>query len=357
MAAPDATTPGKPTCKPAKLDFCHSTGRDCVVTSSGANQCRRRACKDSGDCGSFARYCANGYCRQACVSDAHCKDFKNAPYCVGGICRATMCMKDSDCTNKTGQGLGRVCVNLNNNTSACRECKDHTDCTNSPKGSVCNAPTGACVQCTRKSHCAALAGVGTASRGLVCGPNFKCVQRAAYINGSCTGDADCGRVPFGPKQFCLSGKCLECSAVANVSCGTGVNGVQGTCVEGVCVECAAESDCPKRFLSPGGFCNTITNKCVQCAGDDSQCLGTLLPGQATPVCCADGSCGMCKTDAECVGKTGLELVGPYCVRNMCKPAGKGCQDDADCAYTGGCAAEPCKPVCSNGVCSLVKTPP
>lgn len=323
----------------------------------------------------------------ACGTDEE----QNADACDGVVCLAGQDCIDGTCVDREVPD-----PNL---------CRSNVDCQYAPGGKLCDAGSGACVQCLRDSHCAAGrrcdAGVCT---GSVCTTDADCAAPTSHCNAAgdacvaCVEDDDCGsgeRCDAGScapapiecsddegcaaadplRPFCVvegdRGLCVACRDTAD--CGEGTECVGGSCVttactgdgdcsaipgkahcstEGWCVACVTDEHCPEGGTCDAGSC-VVPTTCAR----DADCAGN----PAGTICDeASGDCVVCAGDADCAlgqrcaDRTACEPIG--CTDSFDCPAGAHC-DDGSCVATGsctsdeGCALDPRAPHCNaGGVC-------
>jgi hypothetical protein len=254
-----------------------------------------------GTCSMSAHCAAGKHCGPqatcvACVKDDHCTT-GNALFCVGFECKA--------------------CNAAMNPNAACMA--------KSPARPLCDAMTGACVECQKATDCPVAKPV--------CGPGGTCLACNAPMAPACTtrdaakphcdmGTGKCEECVAAAqcpetKPVCGAGVCLACNAPMAPVCSTR-NPAKPNCdaATGKCEECVTSADC-KEAGKP--ICGP-TKTCVPC-GRDAECAAK--PGFANPGVCLLHLGGRCATEAEtifvedkagCVsaGATGGSAAAPYC---------------------------------------------
>ena len=141
-------------------------------------------------------------------------------------------------------------------TGACVECTAHTDCAALAATPVCDAPNHACVACNADADCAALSAPE-------CDP-------AAHTCGPCTASTACDGRPG--TTVCGGGACVECTGANRNACGANVCDVSAHACSaipegatGLCQTCVSDAQCragqlcvPMTFDTParpvGNYC-------------------------------------------------------------------------------------------------------
>lgn len=204
--------------------------------------------------------CANGFfpdpslgCVQ-CTSDAGCDGAH--PFCVAGAC--VECGVSSDC------GAGESCFPENHECEP--SCASSDDCS-SGDASLCDVPSGACVECVDSTQC---------QQG-VCNPTFG-------ICAECLGSEDCAA----GEPYCQvdEGRCREC--LADVHCAPGDICSGHHCAPATC---ASDADCAEDEPR----CDVPSGSCRECLSD-ADCAGG-----SDPRCGRSGECVRCLTDDDCGG--------------------------------------------------------
>ncbi len=180
-------------------------------------------------------------------------------------------------------------------------------------------------------------GNGTGSDGTVIIPD-KPVGWTKLCVGSCKAKADCPASAID----CVNGVCVACKSDGDCAPAT----FKGGCdtIKGRCRQCKVDADCVASGTKiQTGQCNA-DGMCMKCTAD-TDC--TSLPG-GLYAGCVQGSCGLCKIDADCPmgGPSGCDTATGTCSKcnadSECCPAGTAscplkcdqgkcaCQDDGQC---------------------------
>ena len=285
--------------------------------------------------------------------------------CVSGVCDTT----DSDCGYANGDG---TCTSMTA-TTVCRSgacstsgvcepmggCEVDADCAT---GNWCDESMHLCtpqvanggamptdtghMTPTLDGKCNAAAAVLVCTSG-VCDMND---NECGYANGdgpcmSADGPTDCRSTICGQAGVCVG--CMtssQCSG-STPACNT---------TSGECVQCTISATCP----SEQPVCNTGPSTCGPCNGDFGSTATLACGSMSEPFCFLTGTnmgqCGMCSTNADCVGHMGnvCDTTSGLCT--------SGCTTDAQCLSSQWCSAAAggqgmCEPKLANGV-SLPSTP-
>jgi hypothetical protein len=180
-------------------------------------------------------------------------------------------------------------------------CATAADCLD-PRLPLCVA--NRCAACSTGSECK--------GNTPICSASHTCVSCAAVDAGcpstapacevdsgrciECVSDSQCSYDP--DKPLCLAGACGGCVSGAKNACATRSASKPVCLPNGACVECATSADCQ---VAGKPICDTATNTCKACTGDDQCAAKSIGPG----VCLAAQG-GRCATDDETiyVGSTG-----------------------------------------------------
>jgi len=339
------------TCRPAggcNLDADCATGNWCQVS---AHACKPALANGSplptdaghtsptldGTCSAPAAtlVCQSAVCDAAdnqcgyANGDGPCTTANGGVVCRSGTCSANGlcqpadgCNVDADCaTGKWCNESVGACLPLLGNGVPIPSDPPHTGpalggtCTEAAATLVC--VSGVCD--THDDECGFASGVGpctTANAGSVC--------RSGHCGSS------------GAKK----GVCVNCAEDANCSGDTPIcNQTSGSCVE-----CTSSEQCS----GTRPICDLEHSACVKCNGDKGSTASNPCATDAAPLCTlsgsGQGSCGKCKTDANCAGHVG-NVCDP--VSGLCK---SGCSADKDCASSEWCNENDhaCTPKLGNG---------
>ena len=281
--------------------------------------------------------------------------------CAAGRFAADPTLKPfCDTTAGPNKGLCRAC-NGDNGSGAARECG-----TGTPACNTTGPLTGACTVCgpSNTSKCTGATPSCDTTTGTCAGCNG---DKGSGATRACTATA----APACNTAGALSGTCSECTASNKALCTgakafcnttsgacTGCDGDNGSgsayacpttaapaCVAGTCKACSATNKTACTGASP--VCNTTSNTCVACNGDNGAATSAVCPTTAAPFCKADGSCQKCTDGGN--GATGCTNgtpahVGPYCNATS-GSCGTNCMLDAQCTGqwcktdTGACNAK------------------
>jgi hypothetical protein len=110
------------------------------------------------------------------------------------------------------------------------------------------------------------------------------------------------------------------------------------CVNGTCVACKSDTNCDSSFK---GGCDTVKGRCRQCK-TDADCSNSGIKIQ-TGQCNADGMCMKCSADTDCTSLPGGLYSG--CLNGTCAL----CKIDADCPMSGPNGCDP-----MTGTCTMCK---
>ncbi len=161
----------------------------------------------------------------------------------------------------TGTGAGST------SSTTAAECQTNADCTNNPKGPVCDWQTGLCVAC-----------LPGAAPNQDCGVGAWCNPSNNTCEAGCTGDADCQA----PTSVCDvdSHTCKGC--LVDVDCEFGFVCVSGECTAG----CSPTQPCQLGFSCCNGSCFDLSSDENNCGGCNEVCDSVA---NATPLC-SSGQC-------------------------------------------------------------------
>ena len=200
-------------------------------------------------------------------------------------------------------------------TNQCGGCVADADC---PTSEVCDTATNTCDPCTATEQ-----GVCTGTTS-ACSATSKDAGTSAPVCVACNGN-------FG--NATASAPCLGASSPHCITTGAAA---------GTCGSCLTGTDCT---TAAAPACSTVSFSCVACNGDQGTSATAPCPESPAPYCQAAGTCGVCTTDADCVGST---HAGPRC-DVMIGACGNTCTTDAICgagqwcdnltSLTGVCQAE------------------
>ncbi len=222
---------------------------------------------------------------------------------VTAFCAFSTCTSSTECPAATPacSPTSRLCV----------QCVANTDCALNANGPLCDTTKDTCGTCTSSVTAAC---VGTTPICNTTGTNDVC----AACNGN-NGSAATLPCPTPGAPICVT---------------TGSS-------TGACVQCTDATTCSG--TTP--VCSTL-DACVACNGDNGTSATQACPSSAAPYCNGDGSCGVCTTDAQCVGH-----AGPFC-NTATGACGATCFTDAECGAGNWCdnLSGPgiCQPQTSNG---------
>ena len=330
----------------------------------------------TGACGSLCTVSADCAANQYCDGNRACQALKGAAAgcATGSECGSGICASDGKCGFPTDHGPctndiqcrgGGICVGDGANLHKCEACTAaHANaCSGStPVCGVANAcvacgvdygitgvacPStanplckgdGSCGACTKNADCA-----GAGHAGPICD------AQTGGCGNLCAVDSDCGAGQYcGANHACQSRKESGVACAVAVECASGVCDSDSQC--GLALDhgpCTSDGQCRAGTLciSDGpnaGKCEACSadhlqnctnttpvcnagNQCVACVVDFGL-TGATCPGATSPVCRADGSCGICATNADCGGDA---HGGSIC--NLTTGAcGNQCSNDADC---------------------------
>ncbi len=220
----------------------------------------------------------------ACQSASDCKTVERS-FCQAGVCVGCHVPQAGTCPTTRP-----VC---DASSGACVECVASAGCTR-PDAPICAA--GTCVGCTAHGGDASCTAKSVTTPR--CGPQGRCVE--------CNAAADCNQAG---KSFCTMGTCGGCQTAGPGAC----TGSTPACnpSTGACAECVADGDC-KQPNAP--FC--VANRCASCAMAPGRCA-TATP--ATPVCGAAGACVECLSSADCTGDPNRPICNT--AEQICRPCG------------------------------------
>jgi hypothetical protein len=269
--------------------------------------------------------------------------------CNGGCC------SNADCPLNTP-----VC----NGANQCIGCTADPDCTGRPM-TACKTSTGACVQCTQKSHC----GGTTSSCDTTTNQCVGCTNRNDCL-GTCQTCSNGSCVPV--KNADDPGKCAgtcdnagECKAKQGQKC-TDVTGgcISGsTCADGYCCNRACSGTCEACDVdSKQGTCTVISAgsqpRHGTCANTGAGVANTACAGSCQGK--SDGSCSYAPTSTAC-GSAGCNPSGQSQAAGTCNgtglcsmPAPISCKTGGTCS-AGGCSCPASLPNECGNACVDIKT--
>ena len=331
-------------CQLINGETCSGINDDCVETCVN-NNCvafvaNQGDCDDTLDCaideGIMVCNPGTNTClfqdSEGCDANSQCQNV-----CVQGTCLPLAglnqpCDETSDCVN----GTGLVCFNEICLIDDHNACSDNADCVNTCISLMC-APPGELLDvcdngppdaddCSAPLECSM--GQCLLPNSEPCNSNHECVN--VCIDGHCSmesvlfGPCDAENEDCSPPLQCFGGICLK---PTGIGCSGDNQECNETCIDNVC----------QNVQVIGGLCDAL---------DGNDCVGNVDCG--IDVQFGLGYCGGVGADCSINDDTLCNpvLQSDVCVFDQCGSVGSiddGCQEDADCANTIGCAT-------SSGLC-------
>ena len=280
----------------------------CATDGANANLCVE--CLDTSNCSGTKPACdtTTNKCVQCTPTDSFlCID--TTPVCDTTSETCVACNGDfgSNSTDPCPQSANPYC----SSTGACTKCTTNTDCTTGQhQGPFCNQTTGVC-----GNHCS---GDGDCQAGYWCDdltPGSE-VCEPKVPNGQAVPGGTCNTT-LGSRA-CVSGVCDTNDNLCGYANGHGpCDGTNGTTVcrsticvtsgpnNGLCEECATSTTC----ADTKPVCDSTTNTCTPCNGDQGTSATDSCPTTTEPFCASNGACGKCTSDTDC---TSGSHPGPKC---------------------------------------------
>ncbi|MFO0756497.1 MAG: choice-of-anchor L domain-containing protein [Byssovorax sp.] len=176
------------------------------------------------------------------------------------------------------------------------KCTGNADCANDPKGKVCDAATGQCVQCTLADD--------------QCVAGQYCDGTTDTCKVGCTDAADCAAMG-GANLICNTDNhtCVGCLVDTDCPLGSVCFAANGVCVPG----CSATQGCQDGFTCCGSACFDVTSATTHCGSCDKNCAAGVNP----PATCGNNVCDMGEDCANCPGDCPCNAP-PVCNAGMCQ---------------------------------------
>ena len=363
-----------------------------------SNGCEVDLLNDSNHCGKNKVKCTNGrtcqggtcacpeklvYCGNKCVdpetdpyycgANANCSNGKDCTKnAVNKICSGSVCI--SSCPSTQPDSCGNACFNFAElNIASCNNgkivCKNGFENYDGIDSNGCEVDLN-----SSNSHCGAKDNKCTNGRSCQ-GGKCKCSTGFVYCGGKCidpnTDPTYCGAKASDTNEcydfnkcensFCANGTCKishcteltklpcgdngECVDVVETeahcgSCDISCEGTTPACVNRQCVECKKDENCLKTdSTTTTPFCNTATNKCVECLNSD-HCANNENGFKF----CNNSVCRQCIKYTDCVkpeGGLAMACDEGACVITACHPDYYLSADKASCIknQTTACGSE------------------
>ncbi len=208
--------------------------------------------------------------------------------------------------------VGQVCDAM---TGACVDCLSDADCAGKPHAGRCDPMTYTCVECLGPSDCPYHNPGCSGGHCGFCQGDLECPLNENCNNGSCacTNNGGCG----GDAPVCLSSGVCGCRQSSDCAGGFICD---PTFPNGACAEsCATPGVC--QGATPD--CDLDSGICVECV-EAAECRDAGIGKYCNP----DNVCVVCQVPADCA-----DAGAPYCVAGRCVQ----CQKPTDCpANAPGC---------------------